>query len=155
MVSRACAATTHKNGKPSFFILIIFHLRNNVLEYIFYSNPTHISYISVDGGESTAILSVQSATLGYDQLEYRLWYFETISVTLHNSNLDASDPKTVAVPSNFGPFTVDAVNRSIYYLNKDDYSVKSMDYDGKHHPKNTVLQTAEDFEDIQIDSSNR
>ena len=134
---------------------MIFHLGSNVLEYIFYSNATHISYISVDGGESTAILSAQSATLGYDQLEYRLWYFDTIAVTLHNSNLDASDPKTVTVPSNFGAFTVDAVNQSIYYLNKEDSSVKSIDYDGNDHPEITVLQTAEYFEDIQIDSSNR
>ena len=124
-------------------------------EYIFYSNATHISYVSVDGGESTAILSSQSATLGYDEQNYRLWYYDTVGVTLHNANLDGSDLRTVSVLSNFGPFTVDAVNQSIYYLNNDDNSVKSIDYNGNLFPEITALQSGSDFKDLQIDAYNR
>ncbi len=124
-------------------------------EYIFYSNATHISYVSVDGGESTAFLSAQSVTLGYDKLNYRLWYYNKATVTLRHANLDASDSQTVSVPSNFGPFTVDAINQNIYYLNNDDNSVKSIDYNGVHLSEIAALQGDNDFKDIQIDANNR
>ncbi|CAB4044554.1 Hypothetical predicted protein, partial [Paramuricea clavata] len=127
---------------------------NNKLEYIFYSNATHISYVSVDGGESTAVLSAQSANLGYDEQNYRLWYYDTVAATLHKANLDASGLETVSVPSTFGQFAVDGVNQSIYYLNDNDDTVKSIDYIGNHFPEIGVLQGGNEFQDIQIDPHN-
>ncbi|CAB3989722.1 Hypothetical predicted protein [Paramuricea clavata] len=126
---------------------------NNKHEYIFYSNATHISYVPVDGGESTAVLSAQSANLGYDEQNYRLWYH--VGVTLHSAKLDASDLQTVLVPSNFEKFTVDGVNQSIYYMDKEGNTVKSIDYDGNHFPEIAALQSDEDFKDLQIDPYNR
>ena len=126
----------------------------NKHEYIFYSNATHISYVSVDGGESTAILSAQSANLGYDEQNYLLWYYDTVG-DLHNANLDASDFQTVSVPSVFGQFTVDGVNQSIYYLNNNNKTVKSIDYNGNHFPEIAALQNSDEFQDIQIDPYNR
>ena len=128
---------------------------NNKLEYIFYSNATHISYVSVDGGESTAVLSAQSANLGYDEQNYRIWYYDTVAATLHQANLDASGLETVSVPSTFGQFTVDGVNQSIYYLNDIDDTVKSIDYNGNHFPEIAALQGGNEFQDIQIDPYNR
>ena len=124
-------------------------------EYIFYSNATHISYVTVDGGEAKAFIEVEGATLGYDQLTYRLWYHDKPSVTLYNINLDASDAQTVSVPSSFDAFTVDAENKIIYYLNKDDRSVKSIDYSGNSLPDIPQLQGNNEFTDLQIDASNR
>ena len=126
---------------------------NAQLEYIFYSNATHISYIPVNGEKSTAILEARSATLGYDQLAYRLWYKSDVS--LFNANLDASDVQTVTIPSTFGVFTVDAKEKVIYYLDKNDMSVKSINYDGNTLPEIVALQNEPDFRDLQIDDTNR
>ena len=128
---------------------------NNKLEKIFYSNATHISYVSVDGGESTAVLSAQSANLGYDEQNNRIWYYDMVAATLHQANLDASGLETVSVPLNFGQFTVDGVNQSIYYLNDNDDTVKSIDYNGNHFPEIAALQGGNEFQDIQIDPYNR
>ena len=78
-----------------------------------------------------------------------------MGVTLHNANLDGSDLRTVSVLSNFGLFTVDAVNQSIYYLNNDEKSVKSIDYNGNLFPEIAALQSGSDFKDLQIDAYNR
>ena len=126
---------------------------NNGREYIIYSNATHISYVPVDGGDSTVILKAQSATLGYDEKTYRLWYHDTVHL-LH-IRLDASDLQTVSVPSTFGLFAVDSVNQTIYYVNDADTSVKSIDYNGTHLPQIAKLQGDNDFKGIQIDAENR
>ena len=126
---------------------------NSQPEYIFYSNATHISYISVNGGESTTVLEANGASLGYDQLTYRLWYKSDI--TLWNSNLDASDVQSVSIPSTFGAFTIDAENSSIYYLDENDRSVNSIDYKGNAGPKISSLGNVDEFHDLQIDSINR
>ena len=128
---------------------------NNGPEYIIYSNATHISYVPVDGGDSTVILPAQSATLGYDEKTYRLWYHDTVSVNLHHTRLDASNLQTVSVPSTFGPFAVDSVNQTIYYVNDADMSVKSINYNGVHFLEIAELQSDDDFKDIQIDAENR
>jgi hypothetical protein len=127
----------------------------NKHEYIFFSNATHISYVSVVGGESTAVLLAESANLGYDEENYRLWYYNTVGATLHKANLDASGLETVSVPSTFGQFTVDGMNQSIYYLNDIDDTVKSIDYNGNHFPEIAALQGGDEFQDIQIDPYNR
>ena len=128
---------------------------NNGPEYIIYSNTTHISYVPVDGGDSTVILPAQSATLGYDEKMYRLWYHDTVSVNLHHTNLDGSDLRSFSVKSTFGLFAVDSVNQTIYYVNDADMSVKSIDYNGVHFPDIAKLQGDSDFIDIQIDADNR
>ena len=128
---------------------------NNRPQYIIFSNATHVSYVPVDGGDSTVILPAQSATLGYDEKTYRLWYHDTVSVNLHHANLDASDLQTVSIPSSFGLFAVDSVNQTIYYVNDDGKSVKSIDYNGVHFPEIAKLQDDNDFRDIQIDADNR
>jgi hypothetical protein len=125
------------------------------VEYIIYSNLTHVSYVPVDGGESTVILSAQSAGLGYDEEKYRLWYHEDVSLTLYQTDLDGSDTQTVSVPSTFTSFAVDAPNEAIYYVNKEDMSIKSIDYNGVHFPEIAELQTDNDYKDVQIDTQNR
>ena len=122
------------------------------IEYIFYSNATHISYVPVDGGESKALVSSPSASLGYDEVNYRLWY--KAGVKLYNSKLDASDLKSITVPSNFGPFAVDAANQSIYYLTDGDFDLKSIDYNGNDLP-DIGLSPNNDFRDLQVDTYNR
>ena len=122
-------------------------------EYIFYSNGTHISYIHVDDSKSTAVLEAQSATLGYDQLTYRLWYKS--DVNLFSANLDGSDVQPVSAPTSFGAFTVDAGNETIYYLHKDDMTVKSIDYEGNSLPDIPGLQGEHEFQDLQIDATKR
>ena len=126
---------------------------NAQLEYIFYSNATHISYIPVDGKISTAILEAQSATLGYDQLAYRLWYKSDVS--LFNANLDASDVQAVVIPSTFGAFTVDSKDKVIYFLDESKKTVKSINYDGDTLADIAALQNEPDFRDLQVDDTNR
>ncbi|XP_028415958.1 protein crumbs-like [Dendronephthya gigantea] len=123
------------------------------IEYIFYSNATHISYVSIDGGESKALVKTPSATLSYDELNYRLWYYKD-GEKLYNSNLDGSDLKNVSVPSNFGPFAVDAANQRVYYLTKTDFNLKLIDYDGNDLP-DIGVSPDDDFRDLQIDTHNR
>jgi hypothetical protein len=128
------------------------------VEYIIYSNASHILYVPVEGGESTVILSAQGATLGYDEINYRLWYHESVSLSLYQTGLDGSDSKTVSVPSTFNSFAVDAVNKTIYYVNyvnSGDVSVQSIDYDGVALPEIADLQSHNDYEDIEIDAYNR
>ena len=122
------------------------------IEYIFHSNATHISYIPVFGGKSKAFVSSPSATLGYDEMKYRLWY--KADVKLYNSNLDASDLKTVSVPSVFGPFSVDAANQSIFYLTVDSSNLKWIDYNG-NNLQDVDVSTNNDFRDLQVDTCNR
>lgn len=125
-------------------------------EYIFYSNATHISYISVNGGESTTFAVVESATMGYDELRYRFWYYDTVNINLHHANLDGSDSQTVAdVVSTFGRFTVDAMNQTIYYIKSDDRSIESIDFNGNTLPDVVGLQSSSDFQDLKIDRYNR
>ncbi|XP_028406425.1 pro-epidermal growth factor-like [Dendronephthya gigantea] len=123
------------------------------IEYIFYSNATHISYVSIDGGESKALVKTPSATLAYDELNYRLWYYKD-GEKLYNSNLDGSDLKNVSVPSNFGPFAVDPANQTVYYLTKTDFNLKLIDYDGNDLP-DIGVSPDDDFRDLQIDPYNR
>ncbi|XP_028416438.1 pro-epidermal growth factor-like [Dendronephthya gigantea] len=142
-------------GNQWFLYFLLFTLENNgeEIEYILYSNATHISYVSIDGGKSKALVKTPSATLGYDELNYRLWYYKD-GEKLYNSNLDGSDLKNVSVPSNFGPFAVDAVNQSIYYLTKTDFNLKLIDYDGNDLP-DIGVSPDNDFRDLQIDAYNR
>ena len=78
-----------------------------------------------------------------------------MSVSLFHTSLDASDLQTVSVPSNFGSFTVDAANETIYFVNEDDMMVRSIDYNGVFFPEIAELQNDNDFKDIQIDTYNR
>ena len=122
------------------------------IEYIYYSNATHISYVPVDGGESKTVMFSPTAIFGYDELNYRLWY--KASVKLYNSNLGSSDLKNVTVPSNFGPFAVDAAKQNIYYLTDREFDLKSIDYNGKDLP-DIALSLDNDFRDLQVDTYNR
>ena len=129
---------------------------NTGQEYIFYSNATHISYISVNGGESTTFAVVKSATMGYDELRYRLWYYDTVNINLRHANLDGSDSQTVAdVLSTFGRFTVDPMSQTIYYIKSDDRSVELIDFNGNTLPDVVGLQSSSDFQDLKIDPYNR
>ena len=128
------------------------------MEYIIYSNASHVLCVPVEGGESTVILSAQSATLGYDEINYRLWYHESVSLSLYQTDLDGSDPKTVPVPSTFNSFAVDAVNKTIHYvnyINSRDVSVQSIDYNGVALSEIAELQSHDDYEDIEIDPYSR
>ena len=125
-------------------------------EYIFCSNSTHISYVSVGGGQSETFAAAESATMGYDEVKYRLWYYDSVNLILRNAYLDASDSKTVSVPSStFGLFTVDAINQTIYYLSSDDNSVESIDFNGNQLPEIVGLLNDGNTQDLQIDGYNR
>ena len=107
--------------------------------------------MSVDGGDPAAFLSSESATLGYDELNYRLWYME--DVNLHNVELDGSDLRSLQnVPAYEQLFAIDAANQSIYFLN-DDRRVKSIDYNGNNLPE-IGLEDSE-YWDMKIDTYNR
>lgn len=93
--------------------------------------------------------------MGYDEVKYRLWYYDTVNIILRNAYLDASDSKTVPVLSTFGLFTVDAINQTIYYLNSDDKRVDSIDFNGNQLPDIVGLQNSGDTQDLQIDAHNR
>ena len=124
-------------------------------EYIFFSNATHVSYVSVDGGESKAVFPAESATLGFDGTNRKLWYFNTENLTLYNSNLDGSNKQAVFKSSDIGYFTVNGVNETVYYLHKnDDNRVRSLTFTGSELPIINVLQDT-DFRDIQVDPSNQ
>ena len=124
-------------------------------EYIFFSNATHVSYVSDDGGESTAVFPAESATLGFDGTNRKLWYFNTENLTLYNSNLDGSNKQAVFKSSDIGYFTVNGVNETVYYLHKnDDNRVRSLTFTGSELPIINVLQDT-DFRDIQVDPSNQ
>ena len=97
-------------------------------------------------------MAANRATLGYDDLRYRLWYYDAVDVALHSINLDLSDLQTVSVPSSFGLFTVDTINQNIYYLNSEK-QVKSLDFDGNESPD--ALPVSDDIQDLQIDAQNR
>ena len=138
------------------FLKMPYFSGNTGQEYIFYSNATHISYISVNGGESTTFAAVESATMGYDELRYRLWYYDTVNIDLRHANLDGSDSQTVAdVLSTFGRFTVDPMSQTIYYIKSDDRSVESIDFNGNTLTDVVGLPSSSDFQDLKIDPYNR
>ena len=94
--------------------------------------------------------------MGYDEVKYRLWYYDSVNLILRNAYLDASDSKTVSVPSStFGLFTVDAINQTIYYLSSDDNSVESIDFNGNQLPEIVGLLNDGNTQDLQIDGYNR
>ncbi|XP_028413538.1 pro-epidermal growth factor-like, partial [Dendronephthya gigantea] len=139
-------------GNQWFLYFLLFTLGNpeEGTEYIFYSNITHISYISTDGGDSVAFASSGSATLDYDELNYRIWYTE--DVNLYNAKLDGSDLRRLlkALASD-KLFAVDAANQTVYYLNGE--KIKSIDYNGSSLP-DIGLEDAV-YQDLKIDTYNR
>ena len=121
-------------------------------EYVFSSNNTHISYISVNGGETKTIISANKAFLGFDV--HRLWYYNAATITLHNCRLDGSDIRTVLSNSNIGPFVVDSKGKRVYYINQGDNRLSVMAFNGTELPQVNVLK-ATDYKDIAFDSSNQ
>ena len=121
-----------------------------MVEYIIHSNATHISYVSVDGGPSTAIVAAVNAKLGFDGIKYRLWYIDQSDTKIYNSKLDGSDLKSFSA-SNMGFFAVNGINETVYYIHSVDSKINSLTYDGTALPEISVLQ-ATDFEDIQVDA---
>ena len=97
-------------------------------------------------------MAANSATLGYDDLRYRLWYHDAVDDALRSTNLDLTNLQTVSVPSSFGLFTVDTINQTIYYLNTEK-QVKSLDFNG--NVSQDVLPVSNDTQDLQIDANNR
>ncbi|XP_028415948.1 pro-epidermal growth factor-like isoform X3 [Dendronephthya gigantea] len=121
------------------------------IEYIFFSNATHISYMSVNGGDSVAFVPADSATLDYDELNYRIWYME--DVNLYNAKLDGSDLRSLLSVRAFNKlFAVDAANQTIYYL-KEGLGFKSIDYNGSSLPDIGV--NGDNYKDIKIDTYDR
>ena len=121
-----------------------------MVEYILHSNATHISYVSVDGGESTTIVAAVNSKLGFDGIKYRLWYIDQSDTKIYNSKLDGSDLKSFSA-SNMGFFAVNGINETVYYIHSVDSKINSLTYDGTALPEISVLQ-ATDFEDIQVDA---
>ncbi|XP_028416721.1 pro-epidermal growth factor-like [Dendronephthya gigantea] len=106
--------------------------------------------MSVDGGDSVAFVSAGSATLDYDELNYRIWYME--DVNLYNAKLDGSDLRSLLnVPAFDKLFAVDAANQTVYY--RDDSKFKSIDYNGNSLPD--IGLNSRDYRDFKIDTFNR
>ena len=134
---------------------LILRLASNVtlVEYIIHSNTTHISYVSVDGGESTVIVPAVNAKLGFDGIKYRLWYIDQSDTKIYNSKLDGSDLKSFSA-ANMGFFAVNGINETVYYVHSVNSKINSVTYDGNALPDISDLQ-ATDFEDIQVDPYNQ
>ena len=136
-----------------YFLIFLIASNATLVEYIIHSNATHISYDSVDGGESTVIVAAVNAKLGFDGIKYRLWYIDQSDTKIYNSKLDGSDLKSFSA-SNMGFFAVNGINETVYYIHSVDKKVNSVTYDGTVLPEISDLQ-ATDFEDIKVDSYNQ
>ncbi|XP_028415947.1 pro-epidermal growth factor-like isoform X2 [Dendronephthya gigantea] len=107
--------------------------------------------MSVNGGDSVAFVPADSATLDYDELNYRIWYME--DVNLYNAKLDGSDLRSLLSVRAFNKlFAVDAANQTIYYL-KEGLGFKSIDYNGSSLPDIGV--NGDNYKDIKIDTYDR
>ena len=124
-----------------------------MVEYIIHSNATHISYVSVDGGPSTAIVAAVNAKLGFDGIKFRLWYIDQLDTKIYNSKLDGSDLKSFSA-ANMGFFAVNGINETVYYVHSVNSKIESVTYDGTPLPEISDLPGT-DFEDIQVDPYNQ
>ena len=136
-----------------YFLIFLIASNATLVEYIIHSNATHISYVSVDGGPSTAIVAAVNAKLGFDGIKYRLWYIDQSDTKIYNSKLDGSDLKSFSA-SNMGFFAVNGINETVYYVHNVNSKINSVTYAGTALPEISDLQ-ATDFEDIQVDPHNQ
>ena len=64
--------------------------------------------------------------------------------------MDGSDPQFVA-NTGMGPFVVNHVNQTIYYLHKEDGNkVKVIDYNGNALPDEALLLRTNEFNDLGL-----
>ena len=140
-------------NKGTYQFLFSIFLIATLVEYIIHSNATHISYVSVDGRESTAIVAAVNSKLGFDGVKYRLWYIDQSDTKIYNSKLDGSDLKSFSA-SNMGFFAVNGINETVYYVHSVNSKINSVTYAGTALPEISDLQ-ATDFEDIQVDPYNQ
>ena len=123
---------------------------SNAGQYIYYSNLTHISYVSVDGLYSDTILEAGEAYLGFDETSNLLWFYDQFTLSLYTCNPDGSNKTLVLFGENMGPFVVNTLDQSVYYIDTVDKNrVKAVYFNGTNLQDDSKLLSTE-FEDLAI-----
>ena len=122
-------------------------------EYIFYSNTTHILYISCKFRTNRVVLAAVNAVLQYHIPTRRLYFYDTSEQKIYSCNVDGSYKKLIYTsPDPLDGFVINEKNRDIYYWTSSD-NIYRVAYN--ETTRTIATDKFTQIRDIDIDSINQ